>query len=88
MNLLKLSFKHDPKNAAKIMSNVFNDDKKISSLIKNFQKLIGLNEKKTFLVAEISANHCGSLNLAKRLIKSAKKNGADAVKLQTYTPET
>ena len=48
MNILKLSFKNDPKNAAKIMSNVFNDDKKISSLIKKFQKLIGLNEKKTF----------------------------------------
>ena len=45
-------------------------------------------KKRPFLVAEISANHCGSLNLAKQLIKSAKKNGADAVKLQTYTPET
>ncbi len=41
-----------------------------------------------YLVAEISANHCGSLKLAKELIKCAKKNGADAVKLQTYTPET
>ena len=41
-----------------------------------------------YLVAEISANHCGSIKLAKQLIKSAKKNGADAVKLQTYTPET
>ena len=39
MNLLKLSFKHDPKNAAKIMSNVFNDDKKISSLIKKLSKI-------------------------------------------------
>tara|TARA_B100000989_G_scaffold130260_1_gene96717 strand:+ start:1602 stop:2621 length:1020 start_codon:yes stop_codon:yes gene_type:complete len=45
-------------------------------------------KKKPFLVAEISANHCGSLNLAKKLIKSAKENGADAVKLQTYTPST
>ena len=45
-------------------------------------------KKRPFLVAEISANHCGSLNLAKKLIKCAKKNGADAVKLQTYTPET
>ena len=39
MNLLKLSFKHDPKNAAKIMSNVFNDDKKISSLVKKLSKI-------------------------------------------------
>ena len=45
-------------------------------------------KKVPFLVAEISANHCGKLSLAKKLIKCAKKNGADAVKLQTYTPET
>ena len=38
-----------------------------------------------FIVAEISANHCGSISMAKKLIKSAKKNGADAVKLQTFT---
>jgi len=41
-----------------------------------------------FLIAEISANHNGSLNLAKKLIKCAKKNGANAAKLQTYTPDT
>lgn len=40
---------------------------------------------KPFIVAEISANHCGSISIAKKLIKSAKMNGADAVKLQTYT---
>jgi len=36
------------------------------------------------LVAEISANHNGSLKHAKELIKMAKKNNADAVKLQTF----
>ena len=41
-----------------------------------------------FLIAEISANHCGEYNLAKKLIKCAKVNGADAVKLQTYTADT
>ena len=41
-----------------------------------------------FLVAEISANHCGNINLAKKLIKCAKDNGADAAKLQTYTADT
>jgi pseudaminic acid synthase len=41
-----------------------------------------------FFVAEISANHNGSLLHAKKLIKIAKKYGADAVKLQTYTPDT
>ena len=43
---------------------------------------------KPFFIAEISANHCGDFNLAKKLIKCAKKNGADAVKLQTYTADT
>ena len=44
--------------------------------------------KKPFLVAEISANHCGDFNLAKKLIECAKKYGADAVKLQTFTAST
>ena len=43
---------------------------------------------KVFFIAEISANHCGNFKLAKKLIKCAKINGADAVKLQTYTPDT
>ena len=41
-----------------------------------------------FLIAEISANHNGNFQLAKRLIKCAKRNGADAVKLQTFTADT
>jgi pseudaminic acid synthase len=38
------------------------------------------------LIAEISANHTGSIKKAKKLILTAKKNGADLVKLQTYEP--
>jgi pseudaminic acid synthase len=45
-------------------------------------------KKTPFFVAEISANHNGSLLHAKKLIKIAKKYGADAVKLQTYSPDT
>ena len=41
-----------------------------------------------FFIAEISANHQGNFLNAKKLIKSAKKYGANAVKLQTYTPDT
>lgn len=48
---------------------------------------MSLNSKKPFFVAEISANHCGSLKIAKQLIDDAKKYGADAVKLQTFTPD-
>ena len=43
---------------------------------------------KVFFIAEISANHCGNFKLAKKLIKCAHVNGADAVKLQTYTADT
>lgn len=41
---------------------------------------------KPFLVAEISTNHNGKFENAINLIKKAKKYGADAIKLQTYTP--
>ncbi len=41
-----------------------------------------------FIVAEISGNHGHDYNRAVRLLKAAKDAGADAVKLQTYTPDT
>lgn len=41
-----------------------------------------------YIVAEISANHNGDLSKAKEIIRLAKDSGADAVKLQTYTPDT
>lgn len=41
-----------------------------------------------YIIAEMSANHNGSLERAKQLILEAKKAGADAVKLQTYKPDT
>ena len=44
--------------------------------------------KPPFLIAEISANHCGNYQLAKKLIRCAKNNGADAEKIQTYTADT
>ncbi len=41
-----------------------------------------------YVVAELSANHNHDLDQAVRLIEAAKECGADAVKLQTYTPDT
>ena len=41
-----------------------------------------------YMVAELSANHNRSFERAVRLVQAAKECGADAVKLQTYTPDT
>jgi len=42
----------------------------------------------TFIIAELSANHGGELQIAKDTIKAAKDIGANAIKLQTYTADT
>ena len=53
--------------------------------IDNFE----INETSTcFIIAELSANHNGNIDIAKRTIIAAKRAGANAVKLQTYTPDT
>lgn len=46
------------------------------------------NSSKTFIIAELSANHNGDINIAIETIKAAKRAGADCIKLQTYTPDT
>ena len=45
-------------------------------------------KEKTFIIAELSANHNGDLEIAKKTIRAAKETGADAIKLQTYTADT
>lgn len=41
-----------------------------------------------FIIAEMSANHLQNFDIAVKIIKEAKRAGADAIKLQTYTPDT
>lgn len=55
--------------------------------IKIGSRYVGEGEK-TFIVAEVSANHLQNFERAKAIIKAAKDAGADAVKLQTYTADT
>jgi pseudaminic acid synthase len=44
--------------------------------------------KRCFIIAELSANHNHNFDLAIKTIREAKKAGADAIKIQTYTPDT
>ncbi|MDM1362589.1 pseudaminic acid synthase [Myroides marinus] len=53
--------------------------------IKDF--LLG-KESPVFIIAELSANHNGSLETALETVRAAKRAGADCIKLQTYTADT
>ena len=60
---------------------------KLNKKIKLGSKVIDHNSK-PYLIGEVSCNHNGEIANAKKLILTAKKFGADAVKFQTYTPDT
>lgn len=55
--------------------------------IKINDRLIG-DGASPYIIAEMSANHNGDINTAYSIIEAAKSSGADAVKIQTYTPDT
>ncbi|MCL8006645.1 pseudaminic acid synthase [Gelidibacter japonicus] len=47
-----------------------------------------MKKDSVFIIAELSANHGGKIEIAKETIRAAKRTGADAIKLQTYTADT
>lgn len=59
----------------------------MSKFISIAGRKIGLDYE-PYIIAELSANHNGKLETALKIIEQAKKSGADAVKLQTYTADT
>lgn len=46
------------------------------------------NLDRTYIIAEMSANHAGDISRAKEIIHAAKESGADCIKIQTYTADT
>jgi pseudaminic acid synthase len=59
----------------------------MKKIIKIHNKIIG-DSLPVFIVAELSANHLQKFDLALKTLEAMKEAGADAVKLQTYTPDT
>ncbi|MCI5585231.1 MAG: pseudaminic acid synthase [Lachnospiraceae bacterium] len=51
------------------------------------QREIGKGQP-VYIIAEMSANHAGDIENAKKIIREAKRTGADCVKIQTYTADT
>lgn len=59
----------------------------MSAQIKIGQREIG-SGRPVYIIAEVSANHHQDFDQAVKIVRAAKDAGADAVKLQTYTPDT
>src|SRR6266700_7317831 len=51
------------------------------------ERIIGTGHP-TYVIAEVSANHGQKFDQAVAIVRAAKEAGADAIKLQTYTPDT
>lgn len=69
------------------MGGSMSESKDINMQIRIGDRLIG-EGCPVYMIAEMSANHAGSLARAKEIIHAAKESGADCIKIQTYTPDT
>lgn len=67
--------------------NYFLLEMKMNNYIQIAGRKIGANYP-PYVIAELSANHNGDIETAFEIMKMAKDAGADAIKLQTYTPDT
>lgn len=50
--------------------------------------MLQLNKNGVYIIAELSANHNHNIDVALKSVQAAAEAGADAIKLQTYTPDT
>lgn len=62
-------------------------EKKMENILKIGNKTVG-DGAPVYIIAEMSANHAGSISHAKEIIHAAKEAGADCIKIQTYTADT
>ena len=75
-------FSERPERANKLISAGRSVNEKYE-MTENFKK-----NRRVIIVAELSANHGNNLDLAIRTIQGAAKAGADAIKVQTFKPES
>ena len=72
---------------------IVNKDMTVVGIFRKSYSCIEIGERRigngmpAFIIAEIGNNHEGSFNNAKKMLKLAKKAGADAVKFQTYSTQ-
>jgi pseudaminic acid synthase len=83
-NIMPYGWKTKISNVRKLYKDIYNN---YTNKMKINNTLIGENYP-TYIIAELSCNHNQDKSVALRLIEEAHKCGANAIKLQTYTPDT